>query len=366
MGIVLPLSKAIGRGRKFSPVSSAGSSGVLSPVAVMPYDLWSPLWSDTSLIWRLNAGVWTQVVDAVALGDRITIHPRFLRHLYRTSFLAGNGAVASYLYSANYGDTWTVMTVAAGQNVIEVVGDPVAASTLWAITRDGANVSIYRSINDGTTWTQLNTSLGERISGLVVSPNGLSIYYCTSRVATNLNYLYRSTDGGTTWGVVDTYTPVISFPGAVVIDKNNPNRVIWSIFRNIVVNFRESINNGGLFADLVTTIRSSTLASLPNGTIFAVSFADGSLWSSNGNNVVFTQLGVLPNNDTVNRFNYVAPSISLSYPNRVYVLNENCSAADTPIVPRIINRVYYSDDSGSNWTLLDHQNERDLRNIVGR
>ena len=150
--------------------------------------------------------------------------------------------------TTNSGGSFTnVLYLNDSTGVIDMVQDPVTTSTIYATTFSrirtsavsllyGTETYVYKSTNFGQTWTQLagglpNGPLHQRIGVAVCesSPNIVYALYSTSDGVTNPE-LYKSTNGGTNWSLVNMNTFDINAYGAygwyfgkIYVDPNNPN-----------------------------------------------------------------------------------------------------------------------------------------------
>jgi hypothetical protein len=120
------------------------------------------------------------------------------------------------------------------------------------------------------TWETAGISLGSTVSTLVFAPNGHLFAYTTSPVY----HVYRSTDYGDTWQVVDGGIRESYFAAMTVSQKTGTLLVgrwdtIW-----------RSTNEGGDWTAIPMTKTLMNMASGPDGTIFAGTPLDGPLRST--------------------------------------------------------------------------------------
>lgn len=125
----------------------------------------------------------------------------------------GNGSFEVYT-TTNGGTSWTAVAPAnipaptSGEYGYNG-GNVAAGTSFWFVTNKG---KIYRTTNMGTSWTKLNTPItdfsGTNVGGSIYfSDNNNGILLArTGPVATASYTLYKTTDGGTTWGTGTPYT----------------------------------------------------------------------------------------------------------------------------------------------------------------
>ncbi|MEO6324495.1 MAG: hypothetical protein ABIT01_13560 [Thermoanaerobaculia bacterium] len=103
---------------------------------------------------------------------------------------------ANLLYkTTDRGSTWTVPNNGLGSfgGVIQI--DPSNSSTVYV---GGGGQQIYKTVDGGGTWFPLNRVT----NSLALDPSSPSTLYVTTPVFQQSAELYRSTNGGTTWGLV--------------------------------------------------------------------------------------------------------------------------------------------------------------------
>lgn len=148
---------------------------------------------------------------------------------------SGTGSPVGVYVSMNSGSTFnlvagnsTLLTVPQGQSAGRIVlaVDPTNAATVYAsVEGSGAGTSqlagLYKSTDSGATWLKLNVpdycGGGQVINGILensdqcfydnvvaVNPANPSVIFAGGSGFPNPSFLVKSTDGGTTWNVVET------------------------------------------------------------------------------------------------------------------------------------------------------------------
>jgi photosystem II stability/assembly factor-like uncharacterized protein len=126
------------------------------------------------------------------------------------------GVVGGQLFaSSDAGRSWQLRSAGLPNEKIEVIaGDPVAGR-LWTAGAD----RVYRSDDAAQTWRPYGQPLpqpGTRVRSIAASPDGLAIVLTTSRG------MYRSTDAGASWALMEGNLPVHLESGPLVRDPHDP------------------------------------------------------------------------------------------------------------------------------------------------
>ncbi|MBS1516862.1 MAG: hypothetical protein JSS91_02115 [Bacteroidetes bacterium] len=183
-----------------------------------------------------NAGLsWTNVLPASTVGSyisKIIVDPSNHNNVYCSSGIF-NGA---FYRSTNAGASWT--QTQGMYDASSLVMDPSNSQILYLASGyyeayyNGSKV--YKSTNGGTNWTLLAggfPTTGGRVQ-LAISPNnGNYVYASVADVNTGgLLGLYRTTNGGTSWTLMNNSTNYLSSQGwydnAVVCVPGDVNKVI--------------------------------------------------------------------------------------------------------------------------------------------
>lgn len=160
-------------------------------------------------LWRTtNLGVnWTNIAM-----DPASPYPL---SFYKLKFQPGSSTVvhaatgSGYQRSTNGGLSWTRNLTGI---ITDVVVNPSNTNMIFAGMEDGAIGGVYRSTNAGLTWFKITgtalpiTDVGDvKLSVSNSSPN--TMYACIVRRSTSTTYgIYKSTDGGTSWGSGSIYS----------------------------------------------------------------------------------------------------------------------------------------------------------------
>ncbi|MCL5267855.1 MAG: T9SS type A sorting domain-containing protein [Bacteroidetes bacterium] len=131
--------------------------------------------------------------------------------------------------STDGGDTWDTIPEppAAGQQGVLLASLAIAPSN-DSILYAGYTTGIYKSTDKGTTWHLVD--LGPTVisgGGVVLDPKSADTAYAAVEVAGNLNAIFKSTDGGVAWlesdsGMNTEGRTIMS----VAINPANPSQVI--------------------------------------------------------------------------------------------------------------------------------------------
>jgi hypothetical protein len=163
------------------PASHALISGGVA--GIFRYDSQASVWGFA------NSGAPTPIVDDVATTATAT-------------YVASGGYVAR---STDGGQTWTnVSSPLMGASVVSIATSASAPARVYAAVNTGNNDpsgGLWISTDSGNSWTQSAVSSGANLSLVRVSPTNANVIYATDFVDQNgIGTLYRSTDGGTTFG----------------------------------------------------------------------------------------------------------------------------------------------------------------------
>lgn len=132
--------------------------------------------------------------------------------------------------SVDTGQTWTFHGVGMGRSFVQDLAvDPLNSLQMFAAYHCGDDSGIYESIDGGSSWQRILFGLNpwDDFESVAVAPGGGLVY-------TSLSWdLYRSKDGGTTWGLLPE-------PGAmsVVVPPSNP-RVVVCAGRDVWISLDE-------------------------------------------------------------------------------------------------------------------------------
>ncbi len=144
---------------------------------------------------------------------------------------AGNGRLiggyfnSKYAYSDNIGQTWTKITGIYGGSFNHLAGQP--DGSVIALTSDEMT-GLVKSIDNGNTWTVNNGNLPSFMGTYMIRemmPVGSDIYVtCVTDPFSEEFYLYKSTDGGT------TYTELTNAPDSAIkmfAGRHGPNPILY-------------------------------------------------------------------------------------------------------------------------------------------
>jgi photosystem II stability/assembly factor-like uncharacterized protein len=139
-----------------------------------------------------------------------------------------SGAEGLHL-STDGGKTWTKPRMAGlGDAPFELAVDPSNPNHVFAATRTG----LYESTNQGNNWTLLPNTREAPVVGLALLGTNNNLVMTGYRIFSDAPGLYRSMDGGKTWGKLwaDTKGVVLK----VAIAASNP-QILYAINENNTV-----------------------------------------------------------------------------------------------------------------------------------
>jgi photosystem II stability/assembly factor-like uncharacterized protein len=188
-------------------------------------------WQPTGLTFQLTQG------DA-SLIRKIIVNPQ------NSNSVVACGASGMFT-SSNGGATWTHILDSL---FWDMVPDPVSPNILYAATgwiqnaNDG-NAAIYKSTDFGQTWTMLNTAIPssgfvQRVKLAVAPSNPNYIYAITVDANNGFFGFYKSTDAGLTWQFAPPLLNILTYNDGIgtggqgnydlglMVDMQNPLRVI--------------------------------------------------------------------------------------------------------------------------------------------
>ncbi|HMB93107.1 MAG TPA: YCF48-related protein [Rhodothermales bacterium] len=110
------------------------------------------------------------------------------------------------LKSTDHGHTWTDISEGIGldpeRRVTSLVIDPAHPEVLYAGTSGFHGGSLYKSTDGGASWTVLdpeNRRLSNGVISLAIDPSDTEVLYASTNF---FGDLYKSTDGGQTWSIL--------------------------------------------------------------------------------------------------------------------------------------------------------------------
>lgn len=123
--------------------------------------------------------------------------------------IRGDGETGIYRYASS---TWTKLEGAPEEEVTSILVEPADDTIIYATVADfdtyGADgdttSGFYRSTDSGVTWTRITAGLEDgtkfRAMGSQASRTPTTLYLSGTHKLTGAGTIYKSTDGGTTWG----------------------------------------------------------------------------------------------------------------------------------------------------------------------
>ncbi len=199
----------------------------------------------------IDAGqTWTNIgLSNVGVISKIVVDPNNPNTIYvgtMGNIYAQNNDRGLYK-TTDGGANWSqILFIATDGGIGDLIMHPTNFDTLYATGRNrirtnavsittGPDAKIFRTYNGGQTWDTLTNGLPSSLQCKISlaqsksNPNIIYAVYCD----TSLNYggTYRSTDGGNTWSVRNTFSTDISFGGfgwyfgEIRVAPTNPNKL---------------------------------------------------------------------------------------------------------------------------------------------
>ncbi len=135
-----------------------------------------------------------------------------------------DGSLCSALRSTDGGATWSCISPVRPSDLFSLVIDPQDPKVLYGLF-DGR---LYRSANRGTAWKRVPAAGSGRLFGfLALDPNRRGRLYGFSEGTPGV---FRSEDGGKTWGAATNGLPAAGYPSDLLVDPSRPGRV-WVALR---------------------------------------------------------------------------------------------------------------------------------------
>ena len=150
---------------------------------------------------------------------------------YHPTYNSNNGVIYK---STDNGMTWTQSSsnLPSGIRILKIVVNPDDADTVYLLSGEGrfacGPADVFRSVDGGVTWTNLTASLPEILDVAIDPNNPQNVFITTMNADCAAQYywtdllgdLYKSTNGGSTWG-----SPLTDRTGVIWIDANNSSTI---------------------------------------------------------------------------------------------------------------------------------------------
>jgi subtilase family serine protease/photosystem II stability/assembly factor-like uncharacterized protein len=130
-----------------------------------------------------GVGQWTSIGPEGGVVSQVVVAPTTPPTLYIAAYAAG------LFKSTDRGDTWAHLPLSTWIRALAV--DPTAPDTLYA---GEYGHSLWKTTNGGTSWTSMHWFPSE-VWSVAIDPHAPGIVYVGTASA-----VYKSTDGGATWG----------------------------------------------------------------------------------------------------------------------------------------------------------------------
>lgn len=177
---------------------------------------------------------WTTSVTGAGIGEdyiaSIAIDPLAPNIVYAGNFHINGGSTSSDLIAKSVDSGATFFNIIDGSatniRAYYLAIDPATSGTLYAAGSGSPNIA--RSTNNGAQWTSVSPVAGYPTS-LTLAPSATQTLFAGMRNISNSESLgvYKSTNGGTNWNLVNTGLPSSPIPnvGALLVDSTTANRV---------------------------------------------------------------------------------------------------------------------------------------------
>ena len=157
----------------------------------------------------------------------ITVDPTNSDRVYSGSFYSG------LFKSIDGGATWSRRDVGSGYSYVWIaVVDPVSPNIVYAGT---SGEGLFKSSDYGDSWTKVQ-GLPTIVQGVTVDPRNDNVVFAATSAG-----VYRSDDGGQTWGT-PTPTPILSVPAWSITIVGGDSHVVYATSKSAGV-FR-SLDDG--------------------------------------------------------------------------------------------------------------------------
>jgi len=271
----------------------------------------------TGIYKSTNAGLnWTYsgLQNTFSIGN-IVINPLNANEIYAAALgsLRHNNPERGIYKSTDAGNTWNkVLFIADSVGAVDVSIDPVTPSkvfaAMWERTRrenyikyGGPNSALYVSTNSGLNWNVVNggfpsnTSTMGRISLDICSANPQIIYALTANSSGYTSGLFKSTNGGTNWSLINSSVAASSnyawFNRICKVNPTNFNQVFCGgLYMEI------STDGGTSFPSVLSSIHVDhhAVSFAPSNSYYIVIGNDGGIDYSTNGGYTFTSSPSLP------------------------------------------------------------------------
>ncbi len=189
---------------------------------------------------------WEQISDQINV-ESLAIDPRTNERMYIGTWRQG-------WRTDDGGKTWKHIAegMVLDTDMFSIYVDPANADNVWVATCGW----VYNSKNTGDLWTRYKDGFdNRRIHDVKIDPNDPNVIYAGSVAG-----LYRSTDGGTKFGIVSDPALVIN---SIVLHPKRPDRIVLGIEGDGVYVSEDRGQTFKRTSDGLYNLRITTIASDP-------------------------------------------------------------------------------------------------------
>lgn len=161
-----------------------------------------------------SGATWTDLAIADSAAGQAAVVARDGSVYVGAGALAIHGDSATGIYKYD-GSSWTHLADSPDEQITSLAADPDDADILYATGSDfssnqHSDGGVYKSTDGGTTWTKLSAGTDHGLDSAskyrVITMQGSTrtLYMAGTNIDNSAGTIWKSTDGGTTWGIYYT------------------------------------------------------------------------------------------------------------------------------------------------------------------